>query len=993
VRQTGFLLLVLSYAWVQAQPYVPDQNPEFFYNEALANYQSENYVVAKHLMDQYLAYQSHPEALYLRAMSAVRGGLSSGEHYITSFLADYPLHPLAQKAQYELVKSHFQKGNWKETVRLAGALDYKALGKAEREEAYFMTGYAHLVQNQPEAAEPKLKSASELGGKYAAPASYYLGTIQLQKKEYVEARASFGKSFASSEWKIKSAVFLAEIDLLEKRYADVTGRCEPLLTKEKTPENYALHVFAGEAYYRQGNYRQATRLYSEGIALGAKAPDAETLFKLGHAYYEIKETEKAIDQLKKSGLNETPTGQASAFQLGKIYLEQGQFQNALNAFKIAARSKHDAVIQEDAHFLSAKLHVRLEQYSQAIESLDEFLKNYPSSKYTSEANELLSTAYLNTSNYDLVIAHYEKSAVKNATLRRNYQQVTLIKGKHAFSDGQPQQAITFLTKSTQVNERSDLLQQAHFWLGESYALLDDTENAKRNYLRAREIHTTDPLPDYGLGYLYYNQEDYQTALDYFQSFRSKAGARHQFSPDGNLRIADCQYALKNYDQALKSYDQLKGQKVPQDYVYFQIGLIHQLNGRVQDAANAYYQVTQMTNSAYRSKAQFQSAQTYFENGQFEPAISLFTTFINNFPTSDWVPYAYDRRGLSYFNLNKNLEAKADYLQVLNKHIGHPAAHNALLGIQELQTRGIDIDFDKYFAAYQAANPDDKNIASIEFEQAKNLYFNQQYTQAVQRFEQLLAKDANSPFKEDIVYYLGDSHHRNGNLVKANQYYEQLISMAPSQYLNRVLEKRGRLLLDQKNGAEAVKNYRRLSREGRNNREVHTAREGLMISYFMLQKFDSTLYFSDQIIKADWKPVNAANVATLYAGRAFAGKGQSELALDEFLSVINMTDDQTAAEAKYRIGEMQYSAGQYKQSVETLLQLNKTYASYQFWIGESFLLLADNYIKLNELLQAKATLVSLEKFPDESVRRRAQEKLKAIDNLQKSQVQTQKDTLR
>ena len=78
-------------------------------------------------------------------------------------------------------------------------------------------------------------------------------------------------------------------------------------------------------------------------------------------------------------------------------------------------------------------------------------------------------------------------------------------------------------------------------------------------------------------------------------------------------------------------------------------------------------------------------------------------------------------------------------------------------------------------------------------------------------------------------------------------------------------------------------------------------------------------------------------------------------------------------------------------METLFQLNSTYGTYQQWLGRSFLLIADNYLKMNELLQAKATLNSLiENFPDPVIKVQAEAKLIEIDKLQ--EVEIVKDTV-
>jgi TolA-binding protein len=73
-----------------------------------------------------------------------------------------------------------------------------------------------------------------------------------------------------------------------------------------------------------------------------------------------------------------------------------------------------------------------------------------------------------------------------------------------------------------------------------------------------------------------------------------------------------------------------------------------------------------------------------------------------------------------------------------------------------------------------------------------------------------------------------------------------------------------------------------------------------------------------------------------------------------LRTLNAAKDENAAEAQYLIGEIQYKEQKYKQSLETLYDLNKNF-QYKEWLGRSNLLIADDYIALDEIFQAKATL--------------------------------------
>src|SRR5690606_8173692 len=90
-------------------------------------------------------------------------------------------------------------------------------------------------------------------------------------------------------------------------------------------------------------------------------------------------------------------------------------------------------------------------------------------------------------------------------------------------------------------------------------------------------------------------------------------------------------------------------------------------------------------------------------------------------------------------------------------------------------------------------------------------------------------------------------------------------------------------------------------------------------------------------------------------------------------------DEHGAEAKYLLGKVLYETGAYKQSYETLIALKNDFPAYEEWVGKGFLLLADNFVAMGDIFQAKATLKSLiDNFPLSSVKEAAKAKLKAIE---------------
>src|SRR6185312_15784026 len=121
-----------------------------------------------------------------------------------------------------------------------------------------------------------------------------------------------------------------------------------------------------------------------------------------------------------------------------------------------------------------------------------------------------------------------------------------------------------------------------------------------------------------------------------------------------------------------------------------------------------------------------------------------------------------------------------------------------------------------------------------------------------------------------------------------------------------------------------------------------------------------------------------NKAYLYSGKAALEKQDYEKATDFFLNTLNSAKDENGAEAQYLIAEIQYKQQNYKQSLQTLYDLNDNFPSYESWLDKSFLMIADNFIALNETYQAKATLNSIiENSPNKETVTMAKQKLDGL----------------
>ena len=987
MRQIFLLLCLFVIHTSFSQQSITEDTYEYLYSEALVHYQANQFEIG---LDKFNAYIEQggsyaQEATFYHSMCQLKLGKEQGEEALTNFVNGNPNHPLASRAYFSLANYYFDQENIDQAFRYYQLADHASLTRSEKHEFFFKRGYCLFLQGKFEDAQLDLRNSLSYGEAYKDAASYYLGYTYFNQEKFPEALKYFEEVKKDGAYGDAKLEVMAGIYFERKDDQKLISLANEIYGEASTKSQKTLNRMLGETYFDQKKYNQAIRYFKAYLDISDNRMDEEGYYKLAYAYFKTQNDEEAIKYFKLAALGDGALVQVSSFYLGQLYLRNKNIEYAIRSFEKASSGK-DKSIAEEASFLTGKVTYQRNQFSECINHFQQFLKDYPSSKFRQEVNQLMAQAYLKTSNYDQAISYLETLPTKSESLKRAYQNATFHKGQLLFNDQRFSEAIPVLKKSTSVPLDKEMASKGYYLLGECYSLNNQLSEAVRAYQQCKSLSNTSSIwninSDYGLAYIYYNDKKYQEAAQYFLSFTNRSGKYHRFYLDARMRLADCRYVLKQYSEAIRIYDQLTREPtVPLDYLLFQLGLTYQLNSQSKEARNTFERVYNYNGETpYRDNALFQMGLSCLEDNLFKEAISYFDKFERDLRQSALMPYVRAKRALCYFNIDQYTPAANDYKYLLSNHISHPVANDALLGLQELRKKGLSIpEFDRYMEAFQRANPEDSSLEVISFEAAKTNYFNQEYQKAIEALRKFQEKYPRSSFSEDVLYFLGDSYYRMEDWNRATDVFTQLAKNTSSGYLSRVLDKRGRAYLRMNEYQQAIYNYDLLHANGVNRKDQYLADEGKMLGFFHLNNHDSALFYANKIINGDWKPVGAESQALLLKGKVFLSRKDFENARKTIQKVLEETKSEIAAESKYVIALSHYQEGSYKTSVETLFELNEEFSSYDYWIGKSFILIADNYMKMNELFQAKATLTSIiEKSPVEEIVREANTRLDKLE---------------
>jgi tetratricopeptide (TPR) repeat protein len=942
------------------------------------------------------------DAEYYKAFCALNLYHTDSEKQIEDFITKNSTHPRAIAANYDLGNFYYTEKNYKKAALYYSKVTFSTLSQEQQRIGRFRWGYSQFSQKSLKEALDQFNFNKAIGGEYGPASSYYAGFIEYSQGDYANAITDLKRAEQNEAYSKIVPYLMANVYYRQKNYDELLAYASKVSSIEGVSNKEEIALLTAEAYYKKNDYKNALIGYQAYLNGREDKADKGVLLRAGYVAYTLGADADALKYLKSSFADTDSVGYYSAYYLGSLYLKQNQKPMALTSFDIARKFKPDQKLVEESTYQFAKVAYDLGRPDQAITEFEKLLVTFPKSSHADEIRELLSQAYVNASNYNKAIEYIEAMPRRSPAVERAFQKATMLKGIELYNKEDYPAAVDFFEKSLRYPVDPEYVAEASLWCGEAYSIGKKYEQATENYLRIIGISgysNQDVLMKarYGLGYAYFNLQQYDRALFSFREFVNKSPKTQPNLADGVLRLADCYYVAKSYSDALVSYRKvIQMRSADDDYAHLQSGTILGTMSKY-DEANAEFEtvIKNFPNSRFIDESLFQRAQMDFEQGNYAAAVPRYTSVIQAKNTSKFTPYAYTRRAASYYNLKDYNKTANDYIAVLENFSNHPASNDVLIPLQEaLNLAGRSGEFDKYLAGYKTANPDAKGIESVEFETGKSLYLNQNYQKAISSLGSYVSTYPESPRISEAKYYQAESYYRLKEYEKALSIYGEIGKDKNFLFGNKVIGRLAELEFKQGRYTKAVPYFHQLARLASNKKEEYSAWSGLMESHFLLAQYDSADVYAKTIIERGAVNAGAQNKASLYLGKSAMARGDYVSAQDEFINTLNSAQDEYGAEAKYLLGEIKYLTKEHKQCYETLVSLNTDFAAYPQWVGKSFLLLSDNYLAMGDTFQAKATLKSLETFPLDNIKTLAKEKLKKIDNaeLKKKADQVKADTL-
>ncbi len=964
------------------------QNPVYYsssqrtYDRGVELYERGHYNAAISRFEDYLRSDdaSHKVwADYYRLTSHLYLFHPNAEQDLVDFTEKNPTHFTSKLTYFQLGKHFYANSKYDKAIKYFAGVESSELSEEERSELNFKLAYSYFSKKMFNKALGRFERSRLRNSKYKAAGAYYCSYIYMENENWPKAIDALEELKQNSSYGKVVPGMLCKAYYNNGDYDKVISYGEPILKKSNSG---ITSLYVGSAYFDKQDYEKAKMYLKDASPKGR-----ETHYRLGYSYFAAQQYDLAVENLKKAMIPDDSVAQVAAYYLGHSYQNTKRNDLAVTAYKQAYLLDYDKNIEKEALYNYGMLSFETGNYANSIIGLTRYLELYPDDRNANRAREALSDAYLKSDNYEDALKYLAGIRNKSEKIKGAYQNAAFMLAIKYYNCQDFATTESYLDKAFVYTPDKTVKASSYFLKAEMMAQKGDYNQAILNYsgLFQTDQNRQSEYYDrarYGIAHAYYNNKEFTKAAGHYKYYVDNVKIKDDIYYDAVIRLADCQYIKKENVKAAELYERASNEsKYLNDYALFQAGIANYFAKNYEESKNRFRtMVRKHPGSGYADNAVFQSGIVNYDIANYQEASNDFGKLINEYPNSELVPFALEKRGIAFSNLGNFQSAKQDFVRIIENYPTHEVAKSSVFSLQESLNRlGQSDEFDKYLAAYKKANPDDNNTETIEYENAKNLFALEKYPRGAQAFSSFIKGYPTSTYVHDARYFMGECYRLEGNKTAAVEAYEQVIKDNKSYYAGRAIYKCADLYYALDSMELAKTKYQLLLDYSTKNKDKVRGYKGLMNCEFALGNYEQSVWRANDLI-------NKTSVRSRDLHGALITRAKSKFALEQDSSALQDLDQvrlesktEQGAEAAYLSAEYHYKNKNYERSIELLRQLNENFASFDKWLGKSFLLIADNYIALDERYQAKATLVSLkEKSEDPEIVEAATNKLDFLE---------------
>lgn len=930
-------------------------------------------------IDKLEAYKQHStdadliqEADYMLVYSAYEQGRPNAVELLKDYLDVYPASRHADEVNFLIGSAHFGQGEYQKAIFWFNESNIDMLSPEQQEAYCFRLAYSLLQIGDMEKARGYFARIEQIGTKYREASTYYVAYIDYATGKYNNALVEFTRLKDLPDYKERSLYYITQIYFIQNKYEKVISEGKELLASYPDSENNSeVYRIMGNAYYHLGNEDQAINMLSKYVS-STDSPLRGDLYILGVCYYNKGNYSSAVNALGRTVRENDALSQNAYLYLGQSYLKLKDKNNARMAFEAAATSSFDKQVKEAAMYNYALLihETAFTGFGESVTIFEDFLNDFPNSKYADKVNDYLVEVYLTTKNYQAALNSIDKIKHPSTKILEAKQDILFQLGTQAFTNMELDKAVDLFSRAISLGAYNlESRNDAYFWRGESYYRQGEYNKAisdYRTYLNNTRQRNTDmyALAHYNLGYSYFKLKEYGEALNRFRQYVNlESNQQTPAYADAYNRIGDCLFHNRQFAMAEENYTRAAQlQPSAGDYSVYQkgflLGLQKDYKGKISVMDRL---IREFPESQYVDDALFEKGRSYVLLDNNQAAAASFEQLMRDFPQSSLARKAGVQLGLIYFNDNQPEKAADAYKSVISNY---PGSEEAKVALQDLKSVYIELNDINSFAAY--ANSLGGNVRfevseqdSLTYLAAEKLFMRGDNEGARRSLTNYLQTFPQGAFSSNANFYLASIAFAKKDLEEAKRLFSLVLESGDTKFREESWARKAEIEYLDKDYAAAMESFKHLQAVAENPENKEAAKLGLMRCAELTGQPQEALLAANDLLKEPTLSPEIMSEARYVRAKAYISLKQENKALADLKEISKDTRTIHGAEAKYLLAQLYYDNKDDKNAETVLMNFIENGTPHQYWLARGFILLADIYIRQGDDFQARQYLTSLQ----------------------------------
>ena len=919
---------------------------------------------------------------------------------LKAYLQAFPYTTFADEVKLMQGIIQVEKGHYKQGLKILEPIELHTLTREHQTDYSFYRGYAYLMQQEYQRASIYFAQLSKGDSRYATRGTYYYAYCMYKLQKYDKAMPALKRLEDMPEYDKTVPYYITQIQFAQGNYDEAAERAEALIAEHpESLNNGELHRLLGEMAYQKKDYRAAAdhlQQYLQSAKAQEEEPLRNDMYMLGSAEYALGEYESAVASLKQVKQQNDTISEAAFLTLGNAYVQLKQHEQAKLSYQAAAGYKLTPRITEEASYNYALCTYQSSSaLGESVRAFNDFLRQFPDSKYEERIYRLLSDALMQSKNYAAAIATLDSIPNPSPKMLQTKQYLRYQLGADHFLQGKMQGSVDWMTEVIGHTHESDkYTTEAYYIRAEArYRLRDYSKceqdlkaffsrsDAKRsgNYVIARYLQ----------GYCYFSQTRYDAARNAFSAYIDEASVTEPTYADALNRIGDCYFNAREFQSAITYYSQVsKLQAAGADYALFQKGYALGLQHKYGEKVNVLTElVKRYPKSDYADDGLYETARAQLQQDHERAAIAAYEQLLASYPHSTLSRKASLERAMIYRNLHDTDQAIAAYRQTIEKYPATEEAYTALDALQALYVENGRVD---EYLAYT------KNLAKINmtvstqedsllYAAAEMQYMQASYQKATVALNNYITQYcAGGRYCTTARYYLADSYYRLGKTSEALAQYMVLAESAANPYQEEAATRVAEICYDKGDYSAALEAFYRMHALSSSRENTQIARLGILRCSQRLGRHQATIEIADQILSDT--PVSEEMRAEALYGRAKSLVAQKQWTKAQPDLRILSAEVRTAhgAEAEYLLAQSYFELKDLDAAEAEIMNFTQMNTQQQYWLARALILLSDINKARGEFFQARQYLLVLQQnytAPGDDIPALINARLAALDKLE------------